>query len=118
MGFGGSGGSGGGAIANATDVGLDNPANNQVLTFDGATAKWKNAAAPSGTGSGTSILFIDMTSGSYTPPASLPANTKLIVFRGPVQATTANITGGTMPAYVGTGANQAVAEYWYDPRFV
>ncbi len=47
MGFG-AGGGGGGAIGTATDVALSNPSNNQVLTYDGTTGKWKNMAASSG----------------------------------------------------------------------
>ena len=48
MGFGGSGGGGGGTVGSATDVALNNPSNNQVLTYDGTIGKWKNAAASSG----------------------------------------------------------------------
>jgi beta-glucanase (GH16 family) len=40
----------GGKIATAVDVALNNPANNQVLTYDGSTAKWKNAATTGGSG--------------------------------------------------------------------
>lgn len=43
MGFGGSGGGGGGSIGSATDVAFNNPANNQVLTYDSGIGKWKNA---------------------------------------------------------------------------
>ena len=44
MGFGGSGG-GGGSIASSADVALSNPANNEVLTYDTNTSKWKNSAS-------------------------------------------------------------------------
>lgn len=47
MGFGGSGGSGG-TIGSATDVALNNPSNNQVLTFDGTVGKWRNLNSATG----------------------------------------------------------------------
>jgi hypothetical protein len=47
MSFGG-GGSGSSQIATAQDVALSNPATGQVLTYDGALGKWKNAAATGG----------------------------------------------------------------------
>lgn len=47
MGFGGSGG-GNGTIGSATDVALNVPANNQVLTYDSTVQKWKNAAITGG----------------------------------------------------------------------
>ncbi|MDB5163236.1 MAG: hypothetical protein JWO54_147 [Candidatus Saccharibacteria bacterium] len=43
MGFG-SGGSGGSSVAGSNDVALSNPANTEVLSYDSATSKWKNAA--------------------------------------------------------------------------
>ena len=49
MGFGGSGG-GSGAIGSASDVALNSPANNEVLTYDSSVQKWKNALT-SGSGS-------------------------------------------------------------------
>lgn len=53
MGFGPGGG--GGTIGSATDVALNNPADTQVLTYDGATGKWKNAAAIGGGGAVSSV---------------------------------------------------------------
>lgn len=44
MGFGGTGG-GGGSIAGANDAAVSNPAQGQILTYDGTVSKWKNAAA-------------------------------------------------------------------------
>ncbi len=41
MGFGGSGG--GGSLSGSSDVALNSPANNEVLTYDTSTSKWKNA---------------------------------------------------------------------------
>lgn len=45
MSFGG-GGSGGGQIATSSDVALNNPASEQVLTYDNGTAKWANKSSP------------------------------------------------------------------------
>ncbi len=45
MGFGGSGSS---SIAGSSDVALNVPVNNNVLTFDSTTSKWKNAVPPAG----------------------------------------------------------------------
>ena len=50
MGFGGSGGGGGGSVASSSDVALNSPTNNQVLTYDSSLAKWKNATGGSGGG--------------------------------------------------------------------
>ena len=49
MGFGGNGG-GASSIAVAGDAALNNPASNEVLTYDSTTSKWKNAAIPNGEG--------------------------------------------------------------------
>lgn len=49
MGFGGSSG-GGGSLGTATDVALNNPANNQALVYDGSVGKWKNAALSASAG--------------------------------------------------------------------
>jgi|GEM_PF-2331675 len=43
MSFGGSSG-GSSSIAGGTDVLLSNPATDQVLAYDGSTAKWKNSS--------------------------------------------------------------------------
>ena len=88
MGFGGSGG-GNGSIAASTDVALSNPINNEVLTYDTTTSKWKNAAqgvagdggvvaSTSVTGNYTLILadqgkVIEVTSAS-TVAITLPSN--------------------------------------------
>jgi hypothetical protein len=44
MGFGGSGGGGSSSIATSTDVALNVPADNQVLSYDGTSEKWINSA--------------------------------------------------------------------------
>lgn len=49
MGFNSGSGSGGGSVAGSSDVALSNPANNNVLTYDTTTSKWKNAVAPAAT---------------------------------------------------------------------
>lgn len=46
---------GGGNISGAGDVALSSPANNEVLTYDGAIGKWKNKAAAAGSGSVSSV---------------------------------------------------------------
>jgi len=46
MGFGSGGGSG--SVAGSSDVALNSPANNQVLTYDSSIAKWKNGTGGSG----------------------------------------------------------------------
>lgn len=48
MGFGGSGG--GGSVAGSSDVALNGPLNNDVLTYDSASSKWKNAVSVGGGG--------------------------------------------------------------------
>ena len=47
MGFGGNG-SGGGSVAGSSDVALSGPANNEVLTYDSTSSKWKNAVVSGG----------------------------------------------------------------------
>jgi hypothetical protein len=41
--------SGGGGIANASDVALNNPADGQALTYNSTVAKWQNVDAPDAT---------------------------------------------------------------------
>lgn len=48
MSFGGSGGSGSSSVAASTDVLLSNPANGQVLAYDGTSAKWTNQTQSGG----------------------------------------------------------------------
>ena len=45
MTFGGGGGGGSSSISGSTDVALSNAAGNEVLSYDGGIAKWKNATA-------------------------------------------------------------------------
>lgn len=47
MGFGGGGG-GTASIAGASDTTLNNPTNNEVLTYDGTTSMWQNAESQGG----------------------------------------------------------------------
>lgn len=54
MGFG-SGGGSTSSIAGSTDATLNNPTNNEVLTYDGTTSMWKNAEG----GVGARILVFD-----------------------------------------------------------
>jgi len=54
MGFGGNGGSNG-SIASSSDVTLNAPINNDVLTYDASTSKWKNAVGSAGGGAVSSV---------------------------------------------------------------
>ena len=47
MGFGGSSG-GSGSLSGSSDVALSNPVNQEVLAYDAASSKWKNAAGAAG----------------------------------------------------------------------
>jgi len=58
MGFG-SGGSNA-SISAATDAALNNPINNEVLTYDSSTSKWTNATG------GTTLVGVSARTGSYT----------------------------------------------------
>lgn len=71
MGFGGSGGSGGGSIASATDVAVNNPTNSQALTYNSSVQKWQNSTISGGgatenvntvASSGASVTLPDVTS--------------------------------------------------------
>ncbi len=110
MGFGGGGGNG--SISGASDAALNSPANNQVLTYDSAVSKWKNATIATGAGL-SELLVIKYSGGSYPAlPASKPAGVNLILFKGPDQPTSLNVNSG-IPSYVGDGANQIMADYEY-----
>jgi len=54
MSYGGASG-GSGRIATSSDVALSNPADGQVLAYDTATAKWKNAVVTGGSGAVSSV---------------------------------------------------------------
>jgi len=75
MGFGGSGGGGGGSVAGASDVALNNPANNHVLSYDTSTSKWKNS--PQSGGSDTAFNYgvrpVIYYSGSAWPARTVPS---------------------------------------------
>lgn len=104
MGFGGSGGSGGGAISSATDVALSNPANNEVLQYNGTTGKWSNGTAAGGA---SNIRIIKYAAGAYPAlPGTKPTGVDLFIFKGPVQPT-------GMPSYIGDGPSQIMADYEY-----
>ena len=44
------GGGGGGSLSELSDTAIDTPSNNDVLTYDSSSNKWKNAAGGSGGG--------------------------------------------------------------------
>ena len=59
------GAAGGSTLAGDTDVSITTPANNDVLTYDTASTKWKNKAAAGGIAAGSHILpFGDLTAAS------------------------------------------------------
>lgn len=70
------------------------------------------------TGGGTStnpttLLVVKYASGGYPAmPAAKPAGVSLILFMGPLQPTSANVSGG-IPSYVGDGPTQIMADYEY-----
>lgn len=65
MGFGGSG-AGSQSISSSTDVALSNPLNNQVLSFDGTSSKWKNATpTASGVNSPIYVIYYDSTTSTW-----------------------------------------------------
>lgn len=104
MGFGGSGGGGGGAIGGATDVALNNPANNEVLQYSSGVGKWVNSAAASGA---SNVRIIKYASGAYPAlPGTKPTGVDLYIFKGPVQPT-------GLPSYIGDGPTQIMADYEY-----
>ena len=72
MGFGGSG-SGGGSIASSSDVALNNPLNNNVLTYDTSTSKWKNGTAPSIVPADYGIMPTLYWNGSTWPSRTVPS---------------------------------------------
>lgn len=87
MGFGGSGG-GGGSIASSSDVALNSPTNAQALTYDSATAKWKNATVSGGSSPTVetipagSTLTVQKSGGIW--PARPTARTDVVVqWKGP-----------------------------------
>ncbi len=86
MSFGGGGG-GSGSIHTDSDVVLNNPATNDVLTYDAGLGKWKNAAASGGAPTYANLpagttLTVQKTSGTW--PARPTSRTDIIVqWKGP-----------------------------------
>lgn len=65
MGFGG-GNSGNVSISGASDVALNNPSNNQVLSYDTTSLKWKNASVTgSAVASPIYVIYYDTGSASW-----------------------------------------------------
>ena len=78
MGFGGSGG-GSSSIAGSSDVALSSLANNHVLAYDGATAKWKNKPQTGGlSGVGVTTVKV-LTQAEYDALPSPDATTMYVV---------------------------------------
>lgn len=64
------GGGGASTLAELTDTNITNPSNDQVLTYDSATSKWKNKNAPA---SGVTDVQVDGTSVVTQGVANLPS---------------------------------------------
>jgi len=92
MGFGGSGSGGGsGSIAGNTDVALNNPLSDNVLSYDSVSAKWKNTT--------TVIRF---NSGNNTWPARPTGATWGILY----------LSTNSASAPAPTDANLAAGDRW------
>lgn len=93
------------------------PTAGSPITATTVKAAIEQAAATGGGGGGgtgtSSVLVVKFASGQYPAlPATKPAGVTLILFKGPVQPTTGNVSGG-IPAYVGDGSTQIMADYEY-----
>jgi hypothetical protein len=96
MGFGGTGGGGSASVATSTDVALNLPANNEVLTYDTGIGKWKNAA--SGGGASLTASKNTATSGAVTLTAGSSAT--LTKFSATLSANrTITLAGTTANSY-------------------
>lgn len=85
MGFGGGSG-GGSSVAGSSDVALSSPTNNDVLTYDSTSSKWKNAIGGSGGGAVTvanlpagSVLYARYITASSTWPARPTSRSDIMV---------------------------------------
>ena len=87
----------GGAISGATDVALNNPANGQVLTYNGTVAKWANAPSTNG-GSASGVSFTPGVGSDLTSTNVQAAITELDNDKAPVNHThdTADISSGQL----------------------
>lgn len=104
MGF--SGGASG--ISSANDVALNSVTNSQVLTYSSSISKWQNAPPAGGV---SEVMVIKYSGGQYPAlPVSKPSGVNLVIFKGPSQPTTGNVSGG-IPSYIGDGASQIMSDY-------
>ncbi len=92
MGFGGSGG-GSASIAGSSDVALNNPANNNVLTYDTSSSKWKNAASAAVVPQDWGILPTLYWSGTAWPTRTVPSG-----YSGPIIWDSAADDSATVPS--------------------
>lgn len=79
MGFSGSGGGGSTNISGLSDVALNNPVKDDMLTYDTTSTKWKNAPVASANGATVGWvrgIFVD--DPEDIPPGT-PADTLIIV---------------------------------------
>ena len=104
MGFGGGGGSGG-AIGAATDVALNNPVDNQVLTYNSSVGKWQNISPTGGSDATTSAKGIVQLAGDLGGTAASPTVPGLAAKADSSTVTTAlsgkepTLTAGTTGQY-------------------
>ena len=93
MGFGGSGGGGGGSISAASDVALNNPLNNNVLSYNSTTSKWTNSTVPTVVPEDWGILPSIYWDGDSWPARVVPSG-----YSGPVVWDSATDPTATVPA--------------------
>lgn len=75
------GGSGGSAVSTSSDVALNNPVTSEVLTYDGALAKWHNKKLPDSViGTGVTSI-IKLTQAEYDA-ITTKSETTLYVIQG------------------------------------
>ncbi len=116
MGFGGSGG-GSGSIASSSDVALNVPTNNDVLTYDSSTSKWKNAVSAGGGGAVSSVAGktgavtldksdVGLANVSNTSDANKPVSSATqTALDAKVSNTALTNTWGVMPKLYWTGSS-------------
>lgn len=83
MSFGGGSG-GGGSIASSSDVALNNPANNQVLTYNTGVGKWQNQSIAGGGAAASSITYAPDINGDLAATDVQAALTELDAEKAPL----------------------------------
>lgn len=114
---------GGGGISGASDVVLSNPANNDALSYESATQKWKNAIVdksrvglgnvdntsdankPVSTATQTALNSRLLWRGSFAASTAYAVNDLILVSGVTLRCHTAHTSGATAPATDGNAAN-------------